>query len=102
VTDDPILRELSAELTAVLQRLMPHQPNYRYWETADGRMFLYTTEVFEDGKYGSAIMQPYGPGARSGKKNVTRWKPVREVHHLTRKAAKARAYRLYTEHKATL
>jgi hypothetical protein len=92
---DPVLREVLASFT-------PRQPRYRYWETPDGRMFLYTTEKFDDGKYGSAVMQPYGSGSRSGKGRVERWKPVREVHHSTRKAAKARAYRLFSEHKAAI
>ena len=98
---DQLSREIEGTLNEDLQKLMrslmPREPRHRYWETPDGRMFLYTTEKFSDGKYGSAVMQPYGPGSRSGKQKVTRWKPTREVHHATRKAAKARAYRLYQQ-----
>ena len=97
--EDEIVRRLNADPALRALLAPPRAPRYRYWETPDGRMFLYTTETFPDGKYGSGIMQPYGPGARSGRKRVTRWKPVREVHHATRKAAKARAYRLFTEHR---
>jgi hypothetical protein len=103
-----IAREIEARLNAdptiraLLASFTPREPRYRYWQTPDGTMFLYTTEKFSDGKYGSAIMAPYGKGSRSGKKNVTAWKPTREVHHATRKAAKARALKLYNEHDRAL
>ena len=71
------------------------QPRYRYFQSPDGTMFLWTTETFSDGKYGSAVLTPTGKGARSGKRNVTGWRTTREVHHTTRTAAKARALRLY-------
>lgn len=87
---DPAIRE-------ILGSLYGRQPRYRYWETPDGAMYLYTTEKFSDGKYGSAVLRPTGKGSRSGKRNVQEWRTTREVHHATRKAAKARAYRLYEE-----
>lgn len=83
----------------VLRAISPRQPRYRYWESPDGTMFVYTTEKMGDGKYASAIYQPTGKGSRSGvKAKVTEWKPVREVRHGTRKAAKDRALRLWTAH----
>jgi hypothetical protein len=91
---DPAIRDL-------LGYIGGRQPRYRYWETPDGAMFIYTTETMPDGKYASAIYRPVGKGSRSGKRNVTEWKPVQEVRHTTRKAAKARALRLYQQAKAT-
>ena len=89
-------------IAAIITSLSPRQPRYRYFETPDGRMFLWTTERFGDGKYGSAVMAPYGPGSRSGKRAVTHWKPTSEVHHRLRKDAKDRAYRLYVAHRDAL
>lgn len=89
--------EFLVKLNEALARLAPRDPRYRYWQTADGRMFLYTTERFSDGKFGSAVLVPVGKGARSGKGKVTTWRTTREVHHATRKAAKARAYRLFQQ-----
>ena len=82
---DPTLRSMFAT----------RQPRYRYWQTPDGAMYFWTTETLGDDKYASGIYQPYGPGSRSGKAKVTQWRPVRVVHHSTRKAAKARALALF-------
>ncbi len=90
----------STELAAALRRFMPRDPRYRYWQTPDGRMFMWTTERMGDGKFASAVMVPTGPGSRSGRAHVTRWRATREVHHVTRRAAKARAYRLFTQHRS--
>ena len=98
-------RRIAAEITARLNAdptiralFATRQPRYRYWETPDGWTFIYTTETFGDGKYGSAIYRPTGKGARSGKGKVTEWTLTREQHHRTRRAAKARALRLYVEY----
>lgn len=100
--------EISAKITRVLQErgLLPVQPRLRYWETKDGWQFLYTVEKVEDDqgrdRYQSAIYQPKGPGSQSGPKAWTRRTRLvlrRAKSHSTRKAAKARAYRLYTDHK---
>jgi hypothetical protein len=85
-----------------LGALFPRAARYRYWEAPDGRQFVYTTERMGDGKFASAIYVPKGKGARSGKKAVTRLSPSREVHHATRRAARARAYALYQKHLAGL
>lgn len=90
---DPTIREL-------LRALNPRDPRYRYWQTPDGAMFVYTTERMSDGKYASAIYQPTGKGSRMGKAHVTGWRITREVHHVARKAAKARALALYLKAKA--
>jgi hypothetical protein len=87
VNSDPTLRALFTPA---------RQPRYRYWQSPDGAMFFWTTETLAEGKYASGIYQPYGPGARSGTAKVTQWKPVRVVEHSTRKAARARALRLWT------
>jgi hypothetical protein len=85
--------------------LIPTQPRYRYWESPDGWQFLYTVEKVEDDKgrerYQSAIYQPKGPGSQSGPKAWTRRTRMvlrRERSHTTRRAAKARAHKLYQDH----
>lgn len=85
--------------------LLPRQPRYRYWESPDGWQFLYTVEKAEDDqgreRYQSAIYMPKGPGSQSGPKawtKRTRMVLRRERSHTTRRAAKARAYRLYQDH----
>lgn len=92
-----ITKRLNADPT-IRALFSGRQPRFRYWQTPDGAMFVYTTEAFSDCKYGSAIYQPTGEGSRSGRKAVTAWEPIREVHHATRKAAKARALALYAAH----
>jgi len=98
-----IAREIEERLNAdpTIQALFGggRQASWCYFETRDGWMFVWTTERMGDGKYHSAIQQPYGEGSRSGdKRKITRWKPVREVGHSTRTAAKARALRLCRAH----
>lgn len=96
------LGALSRLINDALARLTPRDPRFRYFETPDGRCFLWTTERFSDGKFGSAVLVPAGKGARSGRAAVTTWRSRREVHHSTRKAAKARALKLYQQHVAEL
>lgn len=67
------------------------QPRYTFWKR-NGTLYCYTTERMGDGKFASWIYAPRGKGSRSG--DPSSWTPVREVHHTTRKAAKARAYKL--------
>jgi len=93
-----IMRRLNADPTIRALFAPPKQPRYRYFQTPDGTMFIWTTEKMGDGKYASAIYQPTGEGSRSGKAKVTEWKPVREVRHATRVAAKARALKLWRDH----
>jgi len=77
-------------------------PRYRYWQASDGAMFVWTTERFSDGKFGSAVLVPTGPGARSGRRKVTSWRTTREVHVQSRALAKARALRLFKQHELKL
>lgn len=103
MTDDPTLEAMGARtFRDVMRMFTPRDPRYRYWETPDGWQFHYTTEKMGDGKYASAQYQPVGKGARSGKKNITRLSVRREVHHTTRRAARARAYKLFQKHQAEL
>jgi hypothetical protein len=88
---DPRIREL-------LMEIYPRSARYRYWDAPDGTQFHYTVEPLGDGKYASAVYVPRGKGARSGKPE--RLEVRREVHHRTRRAAKARAYKLYQAHLA--
>ena len=110
MSERDIAREIERRLNAdpAIQEVLraigygTRQPRYRFWQTPDGAMFIFTTEKFPDGKYGSAIYQPTGKGARSGRRAVTEWKPIREVHHRTRRAARARALALYEARKAEI
>lgn len=77
------------------RRLFGRTPRFRYFEDKGGRCFVWTTERMGDGKFASAVLVPYGPGSRSGKAKVTRWRTTREVHHATRRAARARALLMY-------
>lgn len=89
--------------------LLPRQPRYRYWETEDGWQFLYTTEKVEDDqgreRFQSAVYQAKGPGSQSGPKHWTKRTRMvlrSERSHVTRKAAKARAYKMFTDHRNVL
>jgi len=97
--EQEIMDRLNADPTIRALFSSGRDPRYRYWQTPDGAMFIYTTEKMADGKYASAIYRPTGKGSRSGRRKVTQWTRTREVHHATRKAAKARAYRLFCEAK---
>ena len=86
-----------ARLQSAMAALAPRDPRFRYFQCRVCRTgFLWTTERFSDGKFGSAVLVPTGPGSRSGKPSA--WRTTREVHVNTRKAAKARALRLYRQH----
>lgn len=93
-------RDIGAEISEFLRErgILPRDPRYRYWETPDGWQFHYSTERMGDGKFASAQYQPTGKGARSGKAAITRLEVRRELHHATRRGAKARAYKLYQKH----
>jgi hypothetical protein len=95
------MTDATALLREAIQRIQGRDPRFRYYEDARGTMYLWTTERMGDGRFGSAVLVPFGPGSRSGRGKVTRWKTTREVHHSTRKAAKARALRLYLAAKAS-
>lgn len=95
---------VSDELNAALQRMghVYKQPSYRYFGKARGWQFGWTTERIynpdepEHEKYQSFVYKPTGKGARADK--ASRW-VLRDVRiHSTRKAAKARALRLYHQH----
>lgn len=99
LTDEARAR-IEARLARAIEFTLGREPRYRYYQTSDGTMFIWTVERMGDDKYASAVYVPYGPGARSGK--PTKWRARREVHHKLRRAAKARAYALYREHRAEL
>jgi hypothetical protein len=104
MTDDDLLtasdEDFRRRITARLQEVYGRDPRYRYFKANDQTMFVWTTERMGDGKYASTVYVPKGKGSRSG--DPQRWESRREVHHTTRKAAKARALRLYREHQARL
>jgi hypothetical protein len=92
------------EFREYLNRLLPREARWRYFQKGNGPMFIWTVEPFStrygskaDGKYESVVYVPYGPGSRSGK--ATRWKrdPDSASLHVLRRDAKARALRLYRE-----
>jgi hypothetical protein len=55
--------------------------------------FCYTPHADQDGWYYSFVYKPIGKGARTGE--AKRWKLTKLVPHRVRKAAKARALRLF-------
>lgn len=103
--DELIAERLSADPT--IQRLLfdlgygGRQPRYRYFEVGQ-RKFAWTTERFADGKFASFIYEPQGRGARDKRKGwlAERWVVRQELRHGTRKAAKARALRLWQKENA--
>jgi hypothetical protein len=97
----------AARITAQLNRfLQTEMPRYRYFESKDGWMFGWTVEKLwspEDsyhGKYQSFVYMPKGKGARTGK--AEEWVLRSVTTHSTRKAAKARALRLFQQRKAAV
>jgi len=101
---------LPDELVDRLTAMMPREPNYRYWETSDGREFFYTTErtgAGDDatgGKYASGVNRPIKyRTAKSLEAALTRgetvmFERVDVSYHRLRKDAKRRAWRLYVAH----
>lgn len=92
-----------AAIAAAISRLMPKEARWRYFQKANGPMFVWTVEPYNlvnpdqlaQGRYESVVYLPRGKGSRSGK--ATRWEMAegsRSLHDL-RKDAKARALRLY-------
>lgn len=92
-------------LRQYLDRMMPQEARWRYFQKKNGPMFVWTVEPFKtrygdpkaDGKYESVVYVPYGPGSRSGK--ATKWRRDESTAtlHVLRKDAKARALKLYRE-----
>ena len=91
-------------LRPYLERLMPQEARWRYFQKKRGPMFVWTVEPFRtrygskaDGKYESVVYVPYGKGSRSGR--AENWRRDEETAslHALRKDAKARALRLYRE-----
>jgi hypothetical protein len=102
-------QHVSPEMLNRLRQFLPREARWAYWQDKNGPMFVYNTERIHtydpndkaNGKFESAVFEPYGPGSRSGK--ATRWRvkdDSRSLHDL-RKDAKARAYRLYCEWRET-
>jgi hypothetical protein len=75
-----------------LAALFPRSPAYRYFSHR-GYRYCWTTERMSGGVYQSFVYQPVGKGSRSGEAKTL--KLTRVVSHKTRRAAKARAERLY-------
>ena len=100
--------ELTPEMQGLLNRMMPKEARWAYWQDGNGPMFVYNTErlVLRDqsdpanGKFESCVFEPYGPGSRSGKAKTWREQKDSRAAHYLRRDAKARAYRLYQEWKA--
>lgn len=97
---EPVNPAIVARLNQHLAELFGREPRYCYFQRGSGPMFCWTVEKDEDGKYLSFVYRPVGKGARSG--TATRWELVeaksskwKQVRHAKRKAAKARALRLY-------
>lgn len=74
-------------------------PRFRYFQSANGPMFSWTTEKVE-GLYASFVHVPVGHGSRSG--SAEEWELVEDSisAHALRRDAKARALRLFEAWKA--
>jgi hypothetical protein len=72
----------------------------RLWNAEDGWIIVYTTERVDRGrwadKFVTMLYKPHGKGARSGK--AEEWRRTYARAFSSRKAAKARALDLYSEH----
>ncbi len=75
----------------------PIPKHHRYRMCKDGYIIGYLTAPIE-GKYVSLVWQPKGKGARSGHPAYWGLSERLMVQHSTRKAAKARAVRLWMQH----
>ena len=90
-------QRIQKRLADFFEELNGRQPRWRYFEVGQTK-FCWTTEPLPpDERYRSFVYQPEGKGSRDarGGWRAQSWKPVREVSHKTRRAAKARALRLY-------
>lgn len=98
--DDATLRRVTEEVNRAIREVMNGgavQARYRYFGArgADGakpgHMYFWTVETIDgSGKYASGI---YAFNPKMGR--LGGWTPTRVVKHKTRKAAKARALKLY-------
>lgn len=100
ISDDPGLARVTELLNRHLADLFGREPRYCYFQRGNGAMFCWTVEKGEDGKYVSFVYRPTGKGARTG--DASSWELVetksskwKQVRHAKRKAAKARALRLF-------
>jgi len=93
------------ELGRYLERMFGKQARFRYWQTGDGPMFVYTVEPYNlrypegqvaQGRYESVVYMPRGKG------RARQWIAVPESrsYHVLRKDAKARAWKLREAHRA--
>jgi hypothetical protein len=90
-------RRLDEMALRISARLGIRQPHYRYFQIGrNGDMFCWTTERV-DGKFISWVYKATGPGSRSDK--AEHWKQTRKVEHSMRRAASARAERLFASAK---
>lgn len=102
--DEARHRRIRDRLNAELGNIFGREPRYRYFQDGAGPMFGWYVEAPTEGRragmYASFVYAPVGPGSRSGK--ATRWEYVddAEAWHDLRRDAKARALRLYREHRA--
>lgn len=79
-------------------------PDVRMFRTcADGYVTGWTVETdasMMEGRWGSMVWKPVGPGARTGSPKEWALVPSMTGIHRTRRAAKARAARLWRQHEA--
>lgn len=107
-TEEKMASRLSDQLAAIVARepslrdlLMPRTASYSYWRHGQF-MYAYTTKRVR-GAWLSYVYVPKGEGSRSGehrKWTVTSWQAQDKVRHSTRRAAKARAAKLWLAVKA--
>jgi hypothetical protein len=94
-TAEQIDAEFRARAQAIFNEVagdvLGRQPRYRYFAHHNYR-YGWTTERVR-GQYESFVYQPVGKGSRTGK--ARSWKLTRVCRHKMRKAAKARALRMW-------
>lgn len=76
--------------------LLPRQPRYRYWQDEKKNRYCYTIEKMRDHKTGKDRYVSY---RYRYYKTRNQWVLKDKLYHNKKKDAKARAYRLYQQHK---
>ena len=99
MNDEQGLREISAQLSMVLNRMEAERvgtARQSLWTAEDGWLVGYTTSRIVggpfDGKFATMVYKPVLPYSGAG------WERVYYVKAATRKLAKSRALRKYAEH----
>jgi hypothetical protein len=98
----PETEELNRHFAKVWNEMLARRDGHAeqcQWRAEDGWLIVYTTTRVQDGphdgKFVTLAYKPVGPGARTKPRE---WRCVYKRAFSTRKAAKARAVKLYYDH----